>query len=1130
MRRLISWLVLTAFVLSCIMPSAGLTQTLTGASLMSEPGMRVSLTQPFTPAHLWGMTISPNDPFKFDFIIHRGDMPLTQDQKSEEYKQLIKYFLAALTVPDSDQWVNLSPYENNRIVEENFGMTEMGRDLLSQDYMLKQLTASLMYPEDALGKKFWARIYEKAYAQFGTTDIPVNTFNKVWIVPDEALVYEKGNSVMVLKMHLKVMIEQDYLSLKNNALSSRLGTDQLSVGEVTEVSKVSASVVKEIIIPEIEKEVNEGKSFANLRQICSSMVLATWYKKSLKESILGKIYADQGKLKGVDQDPSNNQKIYEQYVAAFKKGAFNLIKEDYDRYSQETIPRKYFSGGFQQNFAQAIKPQPLDSAQAKSVAAEAQSSADKAEVSLRSVATDSAQNSRALNAVISLIDKRARDGQSAFSIEGIDNLRVRLVADRALTGELIKDLGTYPVFREFHPFQGNLDYKTLTLKEKQIYDRVAGVIGSDPKKVGELIFTVLQVLGMAPGANFDQAQAVVSVEGRSGKPTQDFVNRVIRVLEEKARVYQSNFGLYELETLRYKLANQPALVQTILTSSVFRTSSGNFSLRYDFATGRHVYARLTQMLGEDNKDKIDELVRALVDAQRNKVAAQEKANEPLVVRAPVDVRNALRGGKSLTVVEQLLKDQGLRLVHEPTVAERVSKAKEVIQTTNGARLIPGAGDWQRAWIGSGGKGVYYRIDVSGPRVKLDPQAQSMVGMLLFDPNYEQTAHNAIAEKLKEGPQAFSRFLEEKGLRLSEDFTSYSNKNVFFSSRGDRLSYDPQVRNNPTRKQVIATAGTAPLDFVSKPLLGVFIVGRMDSAMAQEVQTSSLALRPSDHAMIESVELITAVVVVVGSYVAANLLWDGYSTQGNKEAALRGDPRSIVRLFNHHKSEGVKEFLVKNLNKDWLSNPAVLAAFMRVAKEDYRKNDNRLRSALLAVHLDLRTKNSYVRELRELGALDNFSDMLAAYEADLDREISIKVIQADSSEEDKLSYEGDLDSSYKIKLQAARLIDQIESDLVKDTDLPKLKEARNHAQRAVEEIMQKILALHQSLKSTDFAMATDLTKGGIDLNAANLNLQVKRDGAGVPLPVSAQNLENFKIDGLIPEILSIQPVTTLPFLE
>jgi hypothetical protein len=58
---------------------------------------------------------------------------------------------------------------------------------------------------------------------------------------------------------------------------------------------------------------------------------------------------------------------------------------------------------------------------------------------------------------------------------------------------------------------------------------------------------------------------------------------------------------------------------------------------------------------------------------------------------------------------------------------------------------------------------------------------------------------------------------------------------------------------------------------------------------------------------------------------------------------------------------------------------------------------------------------------------------------------------------------------------------------------------------------------------DQALTTDF--GGIDFNSANLNLQIKRDGHGVPLPISQQNLENIHIDGLIPVILDIRPAAS-----
>ena len=105
-------------------------------------------------------------------------------------------------------------------------------------------------------------------------------------------------------------------------------------------------MIREIILPAIEEEVNHGKNFANLRQIYNAMILATWFKKNLKETLLAKVYADKNKTRGVDVDDKDvAEKIYNQYLEAFKKGAYNYIREDYDPASQQVIPRKYFSGG-----------------------------------------------------------------------------------------------------------------------------------------------------------------------------------------------------------------------------------------------------------------------------------------------------------------------------------------------------------------------------------------------------------------------------------------------------------------------------------------------------------------------------------------------------------------------------------------------------------------------------------------------------------------------------------------------------------------------------------------------------------------------------------------------------------------
>jgi len=342
--RIFSAFIAFTFIFSSIIPPQ-IVQAQTVLNL-PLPGTMVPLSPAYIPTMIKGIMIDPQTPLQFDFIIDTGDAHLEGEEFNDEATKLIKYFLASLTLKEEEMWVNLSPYEKERIIPEAFGQTEMGRDLLVQDYLLKQLTASLIYPEDELGKAFWNRVYSKAQAQFGTTEIPMNTFNKVWIVPESANVYEHEKGAFVVDSHLKVMLEEDYVALESNVGNTKHGLGDVEKENMDVISGVSSEIVREILIPEIEKEVNEGKTFANLRQIFNSMILATWYKQNLKESLLGQVYVDQNKVKGVElEDTAVNQEIYDQYVESFKKGVYNYIKEDYDPATQQIIPRKYFSGG-----------------------------------------------------------------------------------------------------------------------------------------------------------------------------------------------------------------------------------------------------------------------------------------------------------------------------------------------------------------------------------------------------------------------------------------------------------------------------------------------------------------------------------------------------------------------------------------------------------------------------------------------------------------------------------------------------------------------------------------------------------------------------------------------------------------
>ncbi len=352
--RLLAGLVIVTFISSLITPlplvhAQTMPSTSNNGLSLPVPGTMVPLSMEYAPAMMKGIKVFPENPFRFNFFMDQGDTGLAGEALKDDYTKLIKYFLASLTVPEEDLWVNLSPYEADKIIPEKFGFTEMGRDLLAQDYLLKQLTSSLMYPENELGEEFWSRVHEEAYEKYGTTDIPVNTFNKVWIVPETAEVYVHDNTAFVVKSNLKVMLEEDYLAMEHeNEAMPHLKYDK-------DISyQLTTDIIREVIIPEIEYEINTGQNFIQLRQVYNSLILATWYKRNLKESVLGKYYVDQNKVAGVDiEDKDAKQNIWKQYVESFEKGVYDYIKEEYDTKTQELVPRKYFSGGMTLNLDKA---------------------------------------------------------------------------------------------------------------------------------------------------------------------------------------------------------------------------------------------------------------------------------------------------------------------------------------------------------------------------------------------------------------------------------------------------------------------------------------------------------------------------------------------------------------------------------------------------------------------------------------------------------------------------------------------------------------------------------------------------------------------------------------------------------
>ena len=120
-KRCISILILTCFLGSSIFPPELSAQTIK-TSLPLQNVLPLSQS-----ASLKAIKIFPDQPFRFDFLLDPGLTGSNENVLEEETQKLIKYFLASLTVPQGDLWVNLSPHEPDRIIPSALGQTQMGQ-------------------------------------------------------------------------------------------------------------------------------------------------------------------------------------------------------------------------------------------------------------------------------------------------------------------------------------------------------------------------------------------------------------------------------------------------------------------------------------------------------------------------------------------------------------------------------------------------------------------------------------------------------------------------------------------------------------------------------------------------------------------------------------------------------------------------------------------------------------------------------------------------------------------------------------------------------------------------------------------------------------------------------------------
>ena len=90
--RILSGFIAVSFFLTTVVPP-GYAQVMPQTLLnLPFPGTIVSLSSGYNPVMVKGITVHPDNPLLFDFIVNRGDSGLEGEAFREEAKKVVKYF------------------------------------------------------------------------------------------------------------------------------------------------------------------------------------------------------------------------------------------------------------------------------------------------------------------------------------------------------------------------------------------------------------------------------------------------------------------------------------------------------------------------------------------------------------------------------------------------------------------------------------------------------------------------------------------------------------------------------------------------------------------------------------------------------------------------------------------------------------------------------------------------------------------------------------------------------------------------------------------------------------------------------------------------------------------------------
>jgi hypothetical protein len=268
-------------------------------------------------------------------------------------------FMTGLAVPDNKFWVNLNPWEPDRIIDEQLKQSEVGRIMLEADLQMKRDFSNYGNPcANETGKALWDLLDKKhdALVQWCMLKFPGEIKNidnvqfrpvtRHWIVPDKVYAYTNRTQIYIINATLRINSEPVANHSSFQVYNQDTGT--LSKGcreELNKSAKEYGKYYKELedymILPYVVADVNRGGKYEDLRNVYVALALAQWYKSRITPHM--DIFRD-------SLDSSNStalislrswspNEIWDKYVYSFKNHEYKCWRNETTKTATGTLTK-----------------------------------------------------------------------------------------------------------------------------------------------------------------------------------------------------------------------------------------------------------------------------------------------------------------------------------------------------------------------------------------------------------------------------------------------------------------------------------------------------------------------------------------------------------------------------------------------------------------------------------------------------------------------------------------------------------------------------------------------------------------------------------------------------------------------